>query len=169
MSIPEDSHTDIKALYEYWRSISPEGRLPGRQHFDPSDIGALLPNLWLLEVHHEPLRFWRRLVGSKIEEFAGQNLTNGWVGDRLDDARHSGVHNVLADVVTQKRPNWRRGQSLICSEKKFVELERLYLPMAMDGETIDMILAITVFDQTPLPEPSRVFQETDRVAFGVAG
>ena len=62
MSIPDEAHADIKLFYEYWRSITPEGRLPGRQHFDPISIPQLLSNLWLIEVHREPLRFWRRLV-----------------------------------------------------------------------------------------------------------
>ena len=105
MSIPDEAHADIKLFYEYWRSITPEGRLPGRQHFDPISIPQLLSNLWLIEVHREPLRFWRRLVGSKIEEFAGMSPTGGWVGDRLSGARLSGVHSFLMDVVETKRPN----------------------------------------------------------------
>ncbi len=153
MSIPENAHTDVKALYEYWLSISPAGKLPGRQHFEPMDIAPLLPNLWLIDVHREPLRFWRRLVGSRIEEFAGMNLTNGWVGDRLSGTRLSGVHSFLTDVVEQKRPNWRKGKSLIRFEKEYAELERLYLPMASDGETVDMILAISEFNLLPLPSP----------------
>lgn len=156
MSIPDEAHADVKLFYEYWLSISPEGRLPGRQHFDPIGIPQLLPNLWLIEVHREPLRFWRRLVGSKIEEFAGMNLTGGWVGDRLSGARLSGVHSFLMDVVETKRPNWRRGKSLIRFEKDFAELERLYLPLANDGETVDMIVAITVFFKLQLPSASNL-------------
>ncbi len=152
VSIPDGAHGDIKLLFDYWRSISPEGKIPGRQHFDPIEISQILPNLWLIEVHRDPLRFWRRLVGSKIEEFAGMNLTGGWVGDRLSGARLSGVHSFLMDVVETKQPNWRRGKSLIRFEKDFAELERLYLPMATDGETVDMILAVTVFFKPQIPE-----------------
>ncbi len=92
------------------------------------------------------------------------NLTNGWVGDRLGGARLSGVHGFLADVVENKRPNWRRGKSLIRFEKDYAELERLYLPMASDGETVDMILAITVFDKLAVPEPSNGNQNPIDVA-----
>ena len=158
MAIPDEAHADLKALYDYWRSIAPPGRLPGRQHFDPADVPRLLPNLWLIEVHRKPLRFWRRLVGSKIEEFAGMNLTGGWVGDRLSGARLSGVHSYLMDVVESRKPNWRRGKSLIRFEKDYAELERLYLPLASDGETVDMILAITVFYKLPMPSPSNLNQ-----------
>ena len=125
------------------------------------DVPRLLPNLWLLEVHRDPLRFWRRLVGTKIEEFAGMNLTGGWVGDRLSGARLSGVHSFLMDVVESKQPNWRRGKSLIRFEKDYAELERLYLPLADDGMTVDIILAITVFYKLPMPNPSNLNRALD--------
>ena len=60
------------------------------------------------------------------------------------------------DVVETKRPNWRRGKSLIRFEKEHAELERLYLPLASDGETVDMILAITVFFKIPFPSASNL-------------
>ncbi|NKB59668.1 MAG: PAS domain-containing protein [Alphaproteobacteria bacterium] len=151
MSVPSDAHADIITLYEYWLSISPNGKLPSRDDFDPIDVPHLLPNLWLLEVHHDPLRFWRRTVGSRIEEFAGRNLTGGYVGEHLNNQKQSGVHSFLIDVLESKRPSWRRGKPLISFEKEFSELERLYLPLAADGDTVDMILAMTVFKTLPLP------------------
>ena len=86
------------------------------------------------------------------------NLTGGWVGDRLSGARLSGVHSYLMDVAESGKPNWRRGKSLIRFEKDYAELERLYLPLASDGETVDMILAITVFYKVPMPSPSNLNQ-----------
>lgn len=152
MSTVEDAHEDIKTLYEYWRRIAPEGQLPGRNDFDPLEIPRLLPNIWLIDVYRDPIRFWRRLVGSRIEEFAGRSLVNGWVADRLDGNRLSGVHKNLTDVVLTGQPSWRRGKSMIQYEKGYSELERIYLPMARDGETVDMILAMTIFYKLPMPE-----------------
>ena len=159
MSIVEHAHEDIRRLYDYWCSIAPDGRLPGRQQFEPMDIPDLLPNIWLIEVHREPLRFWRRLVGTRIEEFAGRSLTKGWVADSVDGARQSSVHKNLAEVVETGQPSWRRGKSLIKFEKDFSEIERLFLPLASDGETVDMILAITVFYSLSLPDGGDGFGE----------
>ena len=101
MFIADESHNDIKVLYDYWCRIAPAGRLPGRQHFDPLDIPHLLPNIWLLDVHRDPIRFWRRLVGTRIEEFAGKSLDNGWVADHLEERRQSGIHTVFLATVTK--------------------------------------------------------------------
>lgn len=149
-TLPDDAHPDINALYDYWRAIAPVGALPGRRHFDPVYVPRQLPNIWLLDVHYSPLRFWRRLVGSRIEQYAGESLQGGWVGENLPHGRQAAVQQNLAAVVETKQPNWRRGRSFIHFEKQdFGELERLYLPMAADGHSIDMILAITVFPDMP--------------------
>ena len=57
------------------------------QPFDPADVLRLLPNLLLIDVHREPMSFMIRLAGSKIEEFAGENLTGKRFAHRL-----KGVH-----------------------------------------------------------------------------
>jgi hypothetical protein len=105
MHIPDHAHAAVKELHSYWQSIAPEGKLPGRQHIDPVDIALLLPNIWLLEVHREPLRFWRRLVGTKIEEYSGRSLTRGWLHDKGEKAKLSNVHKSLSDVIETKLPN----------------------------------------------------------------
>lgn len=162
-AIPEDAHDDIQALYQYWCGLTKNCEMPGRQHFDPLDIPQLLPNIWLIEVHREPLRFWRRVVGSRIEEFAGRNLTKGWVAERLGEERLSGVYENLTKVVESSQPSWRRGKSMICFEKDFTDLERLYLPMSSDGETVDMILAMTIFYPLQIPSASDIEQGTVQI------
>jgi hypothetical protein len=150
----EHMHPDVQFLYEYWRSIFPDCRLPGRQHFDPAEVLRLLPSLLLIDVHREPISFKIRLVGSKIEEFAGENLTGKRFAHRLKGSHLRRAEKNLRTVVKLKEPSWRRGKPLIRWEKNFVELERLFLPLASDGETVDMILAITVHSSQPAKENS---------------
>src|SRR5260370_36208614 len=54
----------VARFFDYWLSIAPAGRLPGRQHFDPLDIVALMPRVWILDVVREASgpRFCYRLV-----------------------------------------------------------------------------------------------------------
>ena len=163
MTFPlEQMQPDMQLLYEYWCSISPDRRLPGRQHFDPADVLRLLPNLLLIDVHREPMSFMIRLAGSKIEEFAGENLTGKRFAHRLKGVHLRRAEKNLRTVVNLKQPSWRRGKPLIRWEKNFAELERLFLPLARDGEIVDMILAITVHSSRPAKEESntasRLFQ-----------
>src|SRR3546814_3761584 len=72
----------IKALYDYWQSIRPNDlALPGRRHFDPLDIPELLPNIWMLDVKRDPLRFRFRLIGIDIVRFTGRDSTGQWLDE----------------------------------------------------------------------------------------
>jgi len=53
--IPDDRsdwHPLVRRFYEYWVSAAPPGRLPGRQHIWPEEIGPLLSRLWMLDSRH---------------------------------------------------------------------------------------------------------------------
>jgi len=140
--IPEDCHPKIRAIYDYWRSAHPKGGgLPGRQHIDPIDIPRLLPNVWLIDVCREPYRFRFRLLGTLVVDYAGEDNTGKWFDERWPDFDSS----VFLDVVETGRPSWARGLSKMRPEKNYYELERVRLPMATDGKTVDMILVLTVF------------------------
>jgi 4-hydroxyphenylpyruvate dioxygenase-like putative hemolysin len=48
-------------------------------------------------------------------------------------------------VVETGKPSWSRGLSKMRPEKNYYELERVRLPLASDGKTVDIILSLTVF------------------------
>jgi hypothetical protein len=140
--IPADCHPKVRAIIDYWTSVHPkEGGLPGRQHIDPVDIPLLLPNIWLIDVRRDPYRFRFRLVGTQIVNYAGEDNTGKWFDERMPDFDPS----VFIDVVETGKPSWSRGLSKMRPEKNYYELERVRLPLASDGKTVDMILSLTVF------------------------
>jgi hypothetical protein len=141
-SIPEECHPKVRAIHDYWRSKHPTGGgLPGRQHIDPIDIPQLLPNIWLIDVKRNPYRFRFRLVGTLVVDYVGKDNTGRWFDDLLPDFDPS----VFIDVVETGKPSWARGRSKMRPEKDYYELERIRLPLASDGKTVDMILSLTVF------------------------
>lgn len=141
-TIPDDCHPKVRMICDYWRSVHPEGGgLPGRQHIDPVHIPSLLPNIWLIDVAREPYRFRFRLVGTQVVDYAGEDNTGKWFDERLPDFNPE----VLIDVVESAKPSWSRGRSVMRPEKNYYELERVRLPLASDGRTVDMIMSLTVF------------------------
>lgn len=141
-TIPEDCHPKVRAIYEYWRSVHPQsGGLPGRQHIDPVDIPTLLPNTWLIDVARNPYRFRFRLVGTQVVDYAGEDNTGKWFHEQMPNFHPE----VLIDVVETGKPSWSRGRSKMRPERDYYELERVRLPLASDGKTVDMILSLTVF------------------------
>jgi hypothetical protein len=143
---PVTAHPKIVQLYEYWRAATPaDGSLPSRRDIDPTDIPTLLEHLWLLDVVGEPSRFRFRLRGGaaqrmglpgRVGDFMDEFFEDGPTDDRLDD---------LHFVVATRQPVWFRGPPRLDHKSAIAKLERLHLPLAGDGTTVDMILCLTVY------------------------
>jgi len=140
-------HPNIARLIEAWRAMAPApGVLPGRRHFDPMRMPRLLPNIWLVDVlPGPPRRFRLRLIGGAIVEAGSLFRT----GDYMDDPRCSpDPEAVIAplDAVTETRqPHWRRGPTVLHHARHVDTVERIILPLASDGRTVDMLLCMTMF------------------------
>lgn len=152
--IPEQLGEKASIVYRHWLAAHPvEGGLPGRHHIDPAEMAQALPNVWLVDVEREPRRFRYRLIGTGLYE--GGVLAK--VGDYVDqfDMYREAVGAMLSAVVDTGVPSYHRGPPLSELAREVRMLERLSLPLARDGRTVDMILNITVYDwQTGFSPPS---------------
>lgn len=144
--LPADCDPRVRRLYDYWRRIHPPlGGLPGRQHVDPTEISDLLPWLWMVDVVRTPLRFRYRLVGT--EQVAA--MEHDFTGQFLDEAhpRFLGSASYPQYVAAAERAEigYLRGKPVFHLNKDYIAIERLLLPLARDGKSVDMLLAITVY------------------------
>jgi hypothetical protein len=140
----------IVGLSRYWQSIRPApDRLPGRQHFDPLDVPGFLPWLWLVDVQRAPERYRFRLVGSRFADAVGDDPTNRWV-DEVDPDFPGGLGHAHFHAAVEKHElGFYRGPPSQALRKDFIVVERLVMPLAGDGSTVDMLLGITVLDPRP--------------------
>jgi hypothetical protein len=137
-------HPKIARMLGYCRTIVPPDRLPGRAQFDPIAVPALLPNVWLLEREPGP-RFRYRLMGTRVAAAFQSDLTGRYVEDAHTPESAAAMHAYLMGVVDSRRPDFRVGRPNAWPIAEFLTLERLYMPLARDGVTVDMILGFTVF------------------------
>jgi len=141
------AHPKVTQLIDLWRRLHPgPDLLPGRQHFDPMQVPALLPNIWLLDVlPGPPRRFRYRLIGSRLIE-AG---IPGRKGDYVDDPRFSAtpaaVTALWERVADSRAPDWFRGKPFLQHSNYVETIERISLPFAADGRVVDLIMNLTLF------------------------
>ncbi|HEX6958469.1 MAG TPA: hypothetical protein VF194_10840 [Ferrovibrio sp.] len=155
-TLPANVHALIREAYDYWQRIHPAAgppeRLPGRQHIDPLDIAPpLLPHVWLVDVLRdaaaEPaLRFRYRLVGSAVDRGSGRTLTGRW----LDEVNAGFFRDPLLcgpylSVASTRQPDYRVGTPLFAHAQQWSWLERLMMPLAQNGQDVDMLFCCTVF------------------------
>lgn len=150
-TVPMHWHPRIAQFFVYWRMIRPDdGRLPGRQHFDPLAIHSLLPGVWLLDVQREPFRLRYRLIGTEAVEAVGAEVTGKWMDEaHAAIGRTPGYLGRYHDVVELKVPSWRRGTPQLWTHKKYATLENIVAPLASDGINVDMLACLTVFHSGP--------------------
>ena len=137
----------IARFFEYWLSIAPAGRLPGRQHFDPLDIAELMPRVWILDVVREATgpRFRYRLVGTREVQTLQREVTGRWLDEvqpHLKEAPN-GFARFTAIADTGKA-TYRKGPVTFVHRKDDRIVENCMVPLARDGALVDMIAVCSV-------------------------
>jgi hypothetical protein len=139
-------HPKTTACLDYYCAAMPEGRLPGRQHIDPMAMPKLLPNVWLVDVTSLPSpRFRYRLIGTRVAQTFTKDVTNRFLDEVHADFAANPMRGYLEEVVRERLPSWRKGKPNAWPTGELVKLERLYLPLASDGATVDIIFGFTLF------------------------
>lgn len=128
-------------IFAWWAARRANGRIPGRAHVDPGDLKRHLPTISLIDVkRREGRRDYRlRLAGTGLYRVYGGEIT----GKTLDDVYAEGARDYwrgeLDRVAETRRPQagvhsfaWRGAAHL--------QIMWLRLPLASDGQEVDMIL-----------------------------
>lgn len=151
---PRLSRKSHAMMFDYWCAIAPPGGLPGRHHFDPVEVPAVLPWLTLVDVVRTgpTPRYRYRLIGSGVTARVGRDDTGSWLDEVYDAVYLDALFAAYAEVLGTKRPHLS-SYRFPTEERKFVRYDRLILPLASDSATVDMLILVLVF--TDKPEKSR--------------
>lgn len=135
----------MRALLQYWIAIHPGHALPGRRDFDPAEVPTALGNLVLTEVERGPYRFRVRLMGTAVVAAMGKDFTGRYLDEVFPEVQDTLIHMDRVAVVESGLPNYYSGRSSTPFKLDFAPIERIYLPLAADGVTVDQILGMTVY------------------------
>lgn len=127
-------------MLRYWASLRQGARLPGRHDINPGGFKRLLPTVSLIDVIPGPRPDFRiRLAGTDLYGVYGREITGRMLGDVYSSGAADYWRVELAKVVAERRPSvgvhnlaWRGASHL--------SILWLRLPLASDGERVDMIL-----------------------------
>ena len=137
---PEDCRSPVIAdLYRYWQ----HRRFPAGADLDPLAMKAALGNISLIEVQRAPLRFKLRLVGSYQAERLGLDPTGTWLDELPTPEYRQLLIRRLEELVARPMPLLVHNRQLM--DDKWYDYEALWLPLAADGDTVDMVMACQVF------------------------
>jgi len=140
----------LRDLLAYWRdkcaSHGDGRRFPARADIDPLDLRSLLGNINLIDVVRPdpitgdmPIRFRYRLFGSEFVFYHGGDLTGVWV-DEIPNPVYREQLNALYMVVVNKGATPMVSYDYLLESRRH-RFQAIILPLASDGETVDMILS----------------------------
>lgn len=136
----------LRRLLDYWHAQRGERRLPSRGDLDPLDFPWLLGNISLAEVLRDSagkLRFRLRLVGTRAVERFGYNPSGRFI-DELPELDYRALLQIKYNEVVSRSLPLVEQLDMVIDERSHV-YEILRLPLASDGETVDMILLAADF------------------------
>lgn len=141
VTAPDDLYCPrLQRLLGYWQAHRHGDALPGRDDVDPLELGWILGDLSLVEVHRGDggLRFRFRLIGSRVAARFGFDATGRWLEDFPGDTYRQHIGAAFAEVVARAGPFAERPNMVI--DGMLHNYEILRLPLASDGRTVDMLM-----------------------------
>jgi hypothetical protein len=154
-TLPDGANDDpaFARLHAYWRGKCRGSLLPARADIDPLEIPPdLLPGIVLLELESQDdgrRRFRLRLFGSDVEAMTGSDETGRYYDEVTDQpGLYDKIDALLGQLIADRRPIYMAAPSG-AEGRGFLWFGRLALPLAADGKTVDMVLALV----RPLPRP----------------
>jgi hypothetical protein len=140
--------TDVRLqqAYDYWREKSAGRCLPRRADLDPTEIPKLLADVMLVDVLPSG-RYRYRLIGTENTREHGVNASGRYLDEVLPGPDYKNHVIGLYDECVRCR-------SPLYSECLFMSPEQrdperhtkvLFLPLAEDGKTVNMVFVVQVF------------------------
>lgn len=129
----------LQAMLAYWQSKSTAGRVPARCDIIAAEIPRLLPYLAIVDVLAETLDFRYRLVGTHLTEMMGAERTGLHMREIFPPAAAEATGQMIAHLVANRKP-LACGGSMPWLNADYREFQALILPLAADGETVNMAL-----------------------------
>jgi hypothetical protein len=135
---PDFEDPNLTALHEYWASKCRGREMPRRADIEPAEIPALLPIVFLIEIH-EPMRFRFRLIGSAICDRWNENNVGKWLDEVAHDGEIATVLGQYASAVRSGTPRYDT-EEFVNENGQYLHYRRLLLPLSEDGHTPNMLI-----------------------------
>lgn len=140
----------LLAIHRYWLAKRRGRSFPGRADIDPTELAGHLPNILLIDVEQAPLRLRYRLIGTAITTAMGRDSTGKYYDEIYPREILDGIYQSFRWILDHRRPLRTYGTAFY-RDRDFYEYETLNLPLAANGEDIDMVLGGLVFHSVSGP------------------
>ncbi len=130
----------IRFLHGWWLSKC-AGDIPDRADFDPADFKPLLPYLFIADVEREPFRIRYRLVGTKVVDATGMNITGLYLDELLPPNPEEPWLEYYRRAYEERAPVFGCSEAPTLSGGRFTYEFGLF-PLRRGGREVEQFVAI---------------------------
>jgi hypothetical protein len=112
-----------------------------RADIDPAELKSVLPTIGLIEVHRAPLRFRVRLAGTSWRQMLNFEPTGLWLEEWPNPIQKQLLELTWTEAVNGSCAVHARRHAIV--EGLALHYEVMTIPLAADGNTIDMLLIMS--------------------------
>ena len=136
----------LRQVNDYWRCKAAGGAMPRRADIDPTEIPNLLPDVMLVDVLPQG-RYRYRLIGTENALAQGMNATGRYLDEVLPGREYKAHVIALYDECVGSRRALYSECLFMAPDRRAPERHTkvLFMPLAGDGETVDMVFVMQVF------------------------
>ena len=131
--------SELREILRYWAEIRDGKDLPSRSDFDPLDLRGTLGWVTLADRNAEAGEFRYRLVGTRISELTGIDLTGQPVSAMTLGGYSDFLMGRMWETVDRARPIGTR-YALDLRQRR-VLIERIDLPLTNGSDRVEFILS----------------------------
>lgn len=150
----------LREIARLWGQARGSHAMPAWEQMTLGELGTQISLVWVYRYDPQTGRFTGRLAGDRITKGLGKNLR----GLPLDDAHNAQdylwVHRYLTRVVTET-VGYRSAGRLFKQAGRFVEGERIALPLASDGHLADGVMGASDYRHPHLEGPFEIITENE--------
>ena len=129
----------LRDFVRYWQEKREGERLPARADIDPLELKPFMGDMFMLDVVGEPKRFRYRLIGTNIVARVGRDSTGKFQEETYSPEQAAQNNAHYRSICETKKPTRNFGV-INWVGRNFLRYEIANVPLAGDGETVDIIL-----------------------------
>ena len=127
-------------LNAYWISKRGQAFAPPWSAISAAEVKQWLPYLALVDVVGDEPRFRSRLFSTALVRAYGMDITGCWMHECDLNFVLFDLIAQMVRVVREKRPNTLRARFTKNTDGRYLDYERIALPLSDDGEHVNMIV-----------------------------
>lgn len=140
--LPAIKNPPLRQLLDHYLAVRGDRRMPSRYDLDATELGPVLPIIWISQLEEAAGTFRYRLAGEQVNEIWGMSVAGHLLSDFVSPDRFRVTNEAFLKVLHDEAALLASGPVYRCTDRIALG-ERLVLPLSSDGVTADGLVGAT--------------------------